>query len=338
MQPTVSIITPLASYHKHLLPRVQQTVRDQTVPCDHIIIEDIEQRGAGYCRNRGIEQAAGEFLVFLDADDEIEPTFVERCLSTWQPSYYVYTDFRWGDGKVVTDVEKPWRGDGSWHPITTLIPREAVLKVDGFREDLVGSEDAWFFYELTRAGCCHIHLREILFHYRHGDGQRARTFVNDKSAIAKYNKEWQERWAKKLGCCGDDVPAQSDNPTNEYFEGAILVRATWGGNYIRFGLATRRQYPRTGDYKQVWVDERDVQLEPNAWQPVEPPKTEPRRLNASAPQVVTPLVEYATADSLQAVTARLFPGVAQPIDVTALAAIEPSARGNVSAVLKRVGK
>ena len=44
-----------------------------------ILLINLEQNeGAGYARNRGIEQARGEYITFVDADDEIEPDLYKK--------------------------------------------------------------------------------------------------------------------------------------------------------------------------------------------------------------------------------------------------------------------
>src|SRR5260370_952192 len=98
----VSIVIPLynkAAYIKRALDSVRaQTFADYEV----IVVDDgstdgggdlvtgygdprvrlIRQNnaGPGPARNRGIEDAAGPYLTFLDADDEWMPTFLEKSL------------------------------------------------------------------------------------------------------------------------------------------------------------------------------------------------------------------------------------------------------------------
>ena len=72
----VSIVIPVATYHKDLAARALASVQVQTAPCIPIVIQDTEGRGAGWARNQGLAQVQTPYVVFLDADDEITPTFV----------------------------------------------------------------------------------------------------------------------------------------------------------------------------------------------------------------------------------------------------------------------
>lgn len=306
----------------------------QTIRCEHIVIEDFEQRGAGYCRNRGIERSANsDFTIFLDADDTIAPTFVERCLDVWQPGSYVYTD--WLEGEIRKNApERPWRADGSWHVITALIPTQAVITIDGFDENVIGGEDSISYWSLTRAGCCGIHLAEPLFHYG-SEGQRAKAFVEDEFAYKRWKELILGRFKYQMGCCGDNTDKMPDEPSNEPQPGDILARAIWAGNRTEYGLATRRQYPRTGNGKQLWVNPLDVQAAPHLWQPVIEAAPEPKRLNippvngaTEAPNAV-PVVH-----GVREISRALFPNAQEPPNIAAMAAIEPVGRGDVGQVLR----
>lgn len=330
MIPKVSIVTPMAEYHAGLIHRAAESVNAQTISCDHIVIEDILAQGTGWARNRGIEKATGEFIVFLDADDWIEPDFVERCLEVWQPGAYVYTDWNAGSGIHVAP-EKPWRGDGLFHPITTLIPREAVLQADGFREDLIGGEDTWLYWELTRAGCCGIHLPEALFHYG-AEGRRAKTFVKDVTAYSQWRRELIERFKYQMGCCGDNGSQPITAPENDPQPGDILVQAAWMGNRIETGRMTGRAYPRTGNYKQVWIDPRDAQMRPDLWRIVENKPDAPKRLQPN-----TDLETVKPPHGVKEIAKALWPDSEMPPEVDELRRLPLVGKPNVRRVLELAG-
>lgn len=336
--PKIHVITPVAPYHRHLIQRCADSVSMQTVRCEHVIVEDTDYRGAGYGRNRGIEKSvSADFVVFLDADDFIEPTFVERCLDAWMPGAYVYTDWL-QDGVYKAAPEKPWRADGSWHVITALLPTQAVVAVDGFDETLIGGEDSLFYWSLTRAGCCGIRLPEPLFHYGH-EGQRAREFVGNEQAYQRWKDMILGRFKDQMGCCGDPINPVPDVPSNEPFEGAVLAQAIWSGNRTEYGLVTRRQYPRTGNGKQVWIDPRDAAAAPYLWRVVTEPRDEPKRLHPSGADQPPALPQTAPVmQSVQEIARSLYPNAQPAPDITQMAALEPVGRGNVSQVLRLAGK
>lgn len=331
--PKITAITAVAPYHRDLITRCADSVSMQTVPCDHIIIEDTDYRGAGWARNRGIEKSKGDFLIFLDSDDRIEPNFVERCLDVWKPGAYVYTDWLTGD-LYRPAPEKPWRADGSWHVITALLPRQAVIDVDGFDEELPAGEDSLLYWQLTRNGCCGIHLPEPLFHYGH-EGQRAKIIADNKLVHDEWRRKLLGRFGKQLGCCGDPTENPPDVPSNEGLPGDILARAIWGGNRQAYGLVTRRDYGRTGNGKLVKIDPRDAKAEPHLWQVVIEPAAEPKRLNIAnengkKPAAMPPLVK--PMRSIQEVAVQLF-DAQLPVNVDEMLTIEPVGKPDVKRVL-----
>jgi hypothetical protein len=51
-------------------------------------------QGAGWARNRGAEIARAPFLLFLDADDELYPTHIEKYLKAWKEHQaIIYSDY-----------------------------------------------------------------------------------------------------------------------------------------------------------------------------------------------------------------------------------------------------
>ncbi|WP_265112376.1 glycosyltransferase family 2 protein [Halosolutus halophilus] len=101
---TVSVVTPTYN-HADLLPRAIESVRDQTYDdIEHVVVDDAstddtaevmasyddrvryirkeENGGLSETRNVGIRNASSDRIVFLDADDELEPNAVEVLVDT----------------------------------------------------------------------------------------------------------------------------------------------------------------------------------------------------------------------------------------------------------------
>ncbi len=167
----VTVITPCAPYHTDRLESCRSAVAAQTVPVKHIVVMDHDRRGPGWARNKGLAETKTPFVVFLDADDTIEPTFVEKCLAVIQPGAYVYTDWM-QMAQYVHAPKKPWV-DGTWHCVTTLLHTADARRVGGFPEDMA-LEDTHFYTRLLYSNVQPLHLPEALFSYS-PFGQRAKT-------------------------------------------------------------------------------------------------------------------------------------------------------------------
>ena len=96
--PKVSVIIPNYNYNSYVGQAIK-SVLAQTYPAHEIIVIDdgswddsvitiskypvtlIRQsnQGVAAARNNGARQANGDYLIFLDADDRIQPRFIERC-------------------------------------------------------------------------------------------------------------------------------------------------------------------------------------------------------------------------------------------------------------------
>jgi hypothetical protein len=160
MTPLVTVVTPAAPYHAQLVARAAASVTQQTVPCAHVVIIDHDMRGTGWARNAGLAQVDTPFVVFLDADDEIAPTFVERALAVRKRHRYVYCDWMMDDERR-NAPDCAWR-TGTWHTVTTLLPSAFARAVGGFDETLPAAEDTEFYVKLNAAGYCGQRLAEPL--------------------------------------------------------------------------------------------------------------------------------------------------------------------------------
>lgn len=296
-QVVASIIIPIALYHTAAAQRAIASATAQTVACEIIPIVDDEQRGTAWVRNRGIEQATTDFITFLDADDLLMPTFVERCWQAQQQTgRYIYTDFTDDKGRLYETPDCPWVNE-SWHAVTAFIPRAWVLAVDGFDEALrEGGEDSEFFMHLCSSGHCGARLPEALFVYTNAPDTRSKRWVHSPAHLA-YDAMIQERYLSKgktaMGCCTE--PAKKLLDPNTPAPRMVLARPRWGGNRSERGLVTGTKYPPADRSQIIEVDPRDAAARPDHWDVIRPPEPAP---------VNVPMIAMQPTPSLQALAQR----------------------------------
>lgn len=276
-----SIIIPVGPYHRDICHRAYESAKEQTLPCDVLVSFDHDKRGAAWARNQGAAQARTPFLTFLDADDELEPTFVERTLRRWLElganAYYIYSDWRLPDGRCRYAEESfDIFSMGMAHIITTLLPRAAFNAVGGFDERIggAGEEDQDLYARLHIAGMCHARVAEPLVEY-HRDLGRSATNDNNPdyaASVAAIEQRFKQKFSRyrginMAGCCGDVVQPQGQVPLNEPFEGSVLAFAMYQPMRLT-GPASGIGYKRAGLGQQMYVHKDDLAARPDLWQPV----------------------------------------------------------------------
>lgn len=261
----ITFIIPFAKHHEKIVQRAVDSVRQQSVSCGHLVLRDDEGRGPGYMRNRGLEQAASKYVVFLDADDTVAPNFAEKCLEAIKPNHFVYTD--WFDGGTAYSRAptpcKVWT-EKTAHLVTTLMHTEDARRIGGFDEHLPGAEDTDFGVRLRFSGVCGIHIAQALVMYQPG-GQRS-GMLHNSVADMHVQRYFTERYGglQFMGCCNADY--NTPLPTNEKQEGDILMVANWAGNRPFIGPVTGRSYGvRVGNFRAFWVNPQDVEATAGSW-------------------------------------------------------------------------
>ena len=174
--PTVSVIIPTFD-RAHTLVRALDSVRAQTLPPLEVIVVDDGSRddtarlvlqgyptvrylpqanaGVSVARNRGIAAARGQWLAFLDSDDQWLPHKLERQLAWLEryPGYrLVHGDEVWiRRGRRVNAMNKHAKS-GGWiyetclprcviSPSAVMVHRSLFDDVGGFDETLPACED-----------------------------------------------------------------------------------------------------------------------------------------------------------------------------------------------------
>lgn len=133
----------------------------------------VEKRNVSAARNCGIRESRGKYICCLDADDVLEPTYLEKAVIVLdeEPTigfvgcwYKAFGEKQWifrPEGVSLTDFLIENRA-----PITSLFRKEAWEKVGGYDERLGGYEDWEFWINVLAHGYgCRV-LKEILFKYR----------------------------------------------------------------------------------------------------------------------------------------------------------------------------
>jgi glycosyltransferase involved in cell wall biosynthesis len=208
-QPLVSVVIPCYNYGRFLDDAVAsvraQTLRDLEIivvddgstddvtptvlnaleaqdhdPCLTIIRQ--ENQGAPAARNTGIRAARGLYICCLDADDTMEPTYLEKCVLLMESNAGISLAYSWL--RVTGAEERVWKSESldldrmryyNHVSISAVFRREAGLEGGGFCAAMrEGYEDWEFWLRLGARGYRGEVIPEMLVNYR----RHAASFMN----------------------------------------------------------------------------------------------------------------------------------------------------------------
>jgi hypothetical protein len=182
--PKVSVITPTVPERRPMLIEAHRSVIQQTSPSiEHLIEVDTDGIGPGFMRNRIVKRAKGEWLVFLDDDDLLDPQFIELHLEHAEATGadLVYSICRlplaghsggWVPRIAEFDEAILRQPGGNYIPVTVMVRKSTFQKAGGF--SVSGSLDDWnLWIALLNAGAKFEYLPCVCWSYRvHGERGR----------------------------------------------------------------------------------------------------------------------------------------------------------------------
>ncbi len=136
-------------------------------------------------RNELANTAHGEWLLFLDADDELAPGFLDAMRRAYEQEKSCGDSFLLTPAVQQIRKAQRWRPhfwpeqsleDGNWLPIGTLVPRDLFIRVEGFPEFPL-YEDWGLWLKCVRAGARIVKVRRAVYVYHYNpDSEHHRRF------------------------------------------------------------------------------------------------------------------------------------------------------------------
>lgn len=184
--------------------------------CSAITVLSGPNQGPAAARNRGLAEAAGDWTIFLDADDELLPGTIEKRLETAARTGADVVIADWeeereeADGKIVTTIghfdwaafdADPELATGiiAWAQIgSTLYRTSLIQEIGGFRTNIHVAEDARLNWDCVRAGAIFAHSDHLGVRYNFVPGSQSRAsksrffsnaFVNLNEITCRWQSE-----------------------------------------------------------------------------------------------------------------------------------------------------
>lgn len=203
-KPKVSVITPVYNAEKYLSETIESVLKQTYKSFEYLLIDDCstdnsasiikefeekdsrvryiklsENSGAAVARNRGLEEAKGRYIAFVDSDDKWYPKKLERQLDFMENNHkaFTYTNYEHitEEGEVLSSPKLPDKLNYSRLLKNTAIACSTVVIdrqiIGDFRMPLVrkGQDTATWLQILRNHDYAYL-VDEILNQYRGREG------------------------------------------------------------------------------------------------------------------------------------------------------------------------
>lgn len=149
-------------------------------------------RGLGAARNTGISASSGEYILPLDADDKIGPTYMEKAIPILEAradvgivyceaEYFGEMQGRWD----LPDYRFPEILFGNMIFCSSFFRKSDWGRTGGYIPRLAGMEDHDFWLSLLELGRQVVRIPEVLFYYRKRAGSMI-SFLHGERLLEAY--------------------------------------------------------------------------------------------------------------------------------------------------------
>jgi glycosyltransferase involved in cell wall biosynthesis len=148
----------------------------------------LEQKGVSHARNQGIRQSSGTYILPLDADDKIDPTYIEKAVKILEQSKDLKLVY--ADAVLFDAVNRGWElPDYSYRSLliensiycSALFRKSDFEATAGYNENMVeGFEDWDFWISFLKETDKVYKIPEKLFSYRIRPGSRNNSLDREK--------------------------------------------------------------------------------------------------------------------------------------------------------------
>ena len=193
MKPLVSILIPCYNAEQWIVETLESALAQTWSNKEIIVVDDgskdqsleivkefelrgikvisQQNRGASAARNRALQEAQGDFIQYLDADDLLAPDKIKlqvellsqegnsSCVASgeWARFFNLPSEAKfisepvWSDMSPVDWLICSWEGGGMMHPAAWLIPRTIAQTAEYWNEALSLNDDGEYFCRVVLA-------------------------------------------------------------------------------------------------------------------------------------------------------------------------------------------
>jgi glycosyltransferase involved in cell wall biosynthesis len=207
----VSVVIPCHNHVRYVRESIESALAQAVPPLEVIVVDDgstdgsvdiirsissvrcisLAKCGVSVARNRGLAESAGEFVLFLDADDRLLPNAIEVGLQAFEHHpecgfVYGFAGFIDGAGAPIGTAHPPRRVTNAGYEAllagsppapasAALFRRSALEAVGGFRAGQELAQDLDVYLRVARLFPVFCHQTTITEYRRHGGNTSTRS-------------------------------------------------------------------------------------------------------------------------------------------------------------------